>query len=376
MKERLKILMIEDVLEDVEMVSRVLAQDQLKFEIKQVDQRDEYLTELVKFKPDVILSDHSLPQFNSIEALEICQRIGIHVPFILVTGTVSEEFAVTCLKNGADNYVLKGNLSRLPSAITNALQHREADRNRRQAEKELHKQNQMLVKVNQELDRFVYSASHNLRSPLMSVLGLLNIARKEVINNETSRLLEYFNMMDESIEKLDTTLKEIVDYSKNSRVDVSIEKVNLRGIILECLDKLKYIDGANRLKTEIILNDHEVIFCDPYRLKVIFINLISNAIKYRDTNKSENRLIITINCSPHKISVSLKDNGIGIHSGYVNKVFDMFYRASDKSSGAGLGLYIVKETIDRLKGKVSIDTAIGEGSTIEFELPFGYQLVK
>ncbi len=368
--------MIEDVAEDVEMVSRVLTQGNLSFDIRQVDQRDEYIAELVKFKPDVILSDHSLPQFNSVEALEICHRIGISAPFILVTGTVSEEFAVTCLKNGADNYVLKGNLSRLPSAIVNALEHREADRNRKQAEKELHKQNQVLVKINQELDRFVYSASHNLRAPLMSVLGLLNIARKEVANKDTSRLLEYFHMMDESIEKLDNTLKEIVDYSKNSRIEVKIEKVNLKEIVMDCLDKLKYLEGANRLKTELVMNNHETIYCDPYRLNIIFINLISNAIKYRDVNKPENTLLITSNSQPHKTTISLKDNGIGIFSGYVSKVFDMFYRASDKSTGAGLGLYIVKETIDRLNGKVSIDTAIGEGSTVEFEIPFGYQLTR
>jgi CheY-like chemotaxis protein len=120
MKEHLKILIIEDVEEDVELVRRELIKEKFSFTLYRVDEKEEYLNGLVDIKPNVILSDHSLPQFNSVEALEISQRIGLNVPFILVTGTVSEEFAVTCLKNGADNYVLKGNLSRLPSAIINA----------------------------------------------------------------------------------------------------------------------------------------------------------------------------------------------------------------------------------------------------------------
>ncbi|MEQ8425514.1 MAG: ATP-binding protein [Cyclobacteriaceae bacterium] len=374
MKDPLKILMLEDLEDDVELVKQVLTKEKISFVIQRVDERDDYLRELVAMKPDVILSDHTLPQFNSVEALKICQRIGMNVPFILVTGTVSEEFAVTCLKNGADNYVLKANLSRLPSAITAALQQREAEKNRKQAERALHKQNQMLVKVNQELDRFVYSTSHNLRSPLMSVLGLLNISKKEVQNNDFSRLPEYFDMMNTSIEKLDNTLKEIVDYSKNARIEVKVIKVNIREILVECLDKLKFLEGADKVKTEIIIDGSEVIYSDPYRLSVILINLISNSIKYRDVNKDECTLRITVRTYPLRTVLILKDNGIGIFEDYVSKVFEMFYRASDKSSGAGLGLYIVKETVDRLAGKVSIDTSVGVGSTVEVEIPFGSNL--
>lgn len=376
MKEHLKILIIEDVEEDVELVRRELIKEKFSFTLYRVDEKEEYLNGLVDIKPNVILSDHSLPQFNSVEALEISQRIGLNVPFILVTGTVSEEFAVTCLKNGADNYVLKGNLSRLPSAIINALQQKAAEKNRKLAERTLHKQNKMLVKVNQELDRFVYSTSHNLRSPLMSVLGLINISRKEVQNKDYSRLLEYFDMMSTSIEKLDHTLKEIVDYSKNARQDVKIEKIDLQETLQICLDKLNYLEGAHEIKKEIIIDGGNIIFCDPDRLNVIFINIISNAIKYRDINKKNKTISITVHTYPFKTSISIQDNGVGIFPNYVDKVFDMFYRASDKSNGAGLGLYIVKETVDKLGGKISIDSEIETGTTVEIDIPFGGRSTK
>ncbi|HCM76243.1 MAG TPA: hybrid sensor histidine kinase/response regulator [Cytophagales bacterium] len=375
-RENLKILIIEDMEDDVELVKRVLTKEGIPFTIYCVDQRDEYLKGLMEFKPNVILSDHSLPQFNSVEALEICHRIGVDVPFILVTGTVSEEFAVNCLKNGADNYVLKGNLSRLPSAILNALKQREIEKNRKKAERELHKQNQILVKVNNELDRFVYSVSHNLRSPLMSVQGLLNIARKEVEQNSVARLNEYFDMMDASIDKLDNTLKEILDYSKNARVDIEIGSINVKEMLVACIDKLKYITGADQLKTNIIIDGSESIYCDFFRLNVIFINLISNAINYRDINKETNTLLITVRTFPYKTSLTFQDNGIGIFSDLKDKVFEMFYRASDRSNGSGLGLYIVKETIDKLEGKVSIDSQIGIGTTVEIDIPFGVNSVR
>lgn len=376
MKEHLKILILEDVEEDVELVRRELMKEKLSFTLYRVDKKDEYLSSLVEIKPNVILSDHSLPQFNSVEALEISQRIGSNIPFILVTGTVSEEFAVTCLKNGADNYVLKGNLSRLPSAITNALQQKATEKNRKLAERTLQQQNKMLVKVNQELDRFVYSTSHNLRAPLMSVLGLLNISRKEVENKDYGRLLEYFGMMSASIEKLDNTLKEIVDYSKNARVEVKIEKIELYECLQECIEKLSFLEGAKEIKKEIIIDGGNIIYCDSDRLNVILINIISNAIKYRDINKEEKKLSITVHSYPYKTSISIQDNGVGIFSNYVDKVFDMFYRASDKSNGAGLGLYIVKETVEKLGGKISIDSEIETGTTVEIDIPFGSRSTK
>src|SRR5690606_2336469 len=134
---------------------------------------------LQQFRPDVILSDHALPQFNSLEALKILRKQASDTPFILVTGTVSEEFAVSCLKQGADDYVLKSNLVRLHAAIQNAIRQRRQDAKRKKAEQTLRKQNDELIKINKELDSFVYSVSHNLRAPLMSVLGLVNLAQLE-----------------------------------------------------------------------------------------------------------------------------------------------------------------------------------------------------
>src|SRR5690606_28654573 len=144
-----------------------------------VDTKEEYLEALRNFEPDIILSDHSLPQFNSTEALKLCKEMNLTTPFILVTGAVSDEFAVNCIKQGAADYVLKSSMSRLRSAIDTALKHKKVEDEKSAAIAALAIQNEELTKINTELDSFVYSVSHNLRAPLMSVLGLLNLAKDE-----------------------------------------------------------------------------------------------------------------------------------------------------------------------------------------------------
>src|SRR5207245_1659243 len=143
-----------------------------------------------------------LPQFNSIEALKIAQELKPGVPFIIVTGSVSEEFAVGCIKRGANDYILKSNLSRLPLAIRYALNEQEGKKIRKQQEDILRRQNNELTKFNKELDSFVYNISHNLRSPLATVIGLVNVAKlDENKSNQTTD--QYFEMIRKSTLKLD-----------------------------------------------------------------------------------------------------------------------------------------------------------------------------
>lgn len=224
MKKNLRILVLEDMEDDLELIEYVLQDAHLDFTATRVDTREDFLKALKKGNIDVILSDHSLPTFNSQEALEIFRETNLKIPFILVTGAVSEEFAVNSLKQGADDYVLKSNLTRLPTAILNAVKQREAEVAKILANDAMRKQYEELMKINKELDSFVYSVSHNLRAPLRSVLGLINLARMEDEKKGNS-FNDYFAMMEQSIHKLDDTLKEILDYSRNARQDLTIEQL-------------------------------------------------------------------------------------------------------------------------------------------------------
>ncbi len=371
MERALKILMLEDVPEDIGLIEHVLRKEGIQFNSHPVDTKEEYIKALEEFLPDVILSDHALPQFNSVEALSICRKNALNIPFILVTGTVSEEFAVSCLKQGADDYVLKSNLVRLPSAIVNALRQRNIELKRKTAELTLRKQNEELVKINQELDSFVYSVSHNLRAPLMSVLGLLRLAHLEVerAEQDTAVLLSYFSMMEHSINKLDDTLKEILDYSRNARSEIKIDKVDLGKLLEDGFERLRYHEGSDQIQKIVEVSEEARFYSDPNRISVVLNNLISNAIKYRDVRKENQFVRVEAKVTDCYATIRFSDNGIGISSDLVNRIFDMFFRATEKSEGAGLGLYIVKETIEKLGGRITTESAHGIGTTFDIEIP-------
>ncbi|AYB29079.1 hybrid sensor histidine kinase/response regulator [Chryseolinea soli] len=369
MNTTLRILILEDVQDDVVLIEYALRKDGIQFEAQQVDSQELFVRALHEFNPDVILSDHSLPQFNSMEALKLCRAQGLDIPFILVTGTMSEEFAVSCLKEGADDYVLKLNLTRLSSAIINAIKQKKIDAERKEAEKALQRQNKELVKINEELDKFVYSVSHNLRAPLTSVLGLVNIGRLEDGKREDS-FLPLFDMMEKSIRKLDATLKEILNYSRNARGDINIEKVDLAPIIQTCLESSEFIEGYDQVKKEVFIRNEETPFySDSHRLSVIFDDLVSNAIRYRDIRKKQSTLTIEAEITANAAHILFKDNGIGIPEELVPRIFEMFFRATEKSEGAGLGLYIVKEMTKKLGGTIQVITVFGEGTTFRLEIP-------
>lgn len=368
LEKPLRILMLEDLQDDVGLIERTLRKEGMNFIAKRVDSQNEFTESLQGFQPDVILSDHALPQFNSLEALKICRKQGANIPFILVTGTVSEEFAVSCLKQGADDYVLKSNMVRLPSAIFNALKQRHHEAKRKKAERTLRKQNEELVKINKELDSFVYSVSHNLRAPLMSVLGLINLVQLENKNGD-NKLNSYFEMMLHSINKLDETLKEILDYSRNARSAITISDVDIVRMIEDSFERLRYMEGSGCMTKSITAGETRRFGTDSYRLSVIINNLLSNAIKYRDIKKPANSLNVDVRVTEEGLILTFTDNGIGIAKEYLPKIFDMFFRATERSEGAGLGLYIVRETVEKLHGVISVESELGEGTSFRVNIP-------
>ena len=137
MSSKLKILILEDNQSDADLVQRFLTRAGVSFEAIHATDKKQFVDALINHSFDTILSDHSLPQFNSTEALEELSKLQINIPFILVTGTVSEEFAVEMMKHGADDYILKNNLTRLPSAIDKAMEKHSVQNEKKKTEEDL-----------------------------------------------------------------------------------------------------------------------------------------------------------------------------------------------------------------------------------------------
>lgn len=218
---------------------------------------------------------------------------------------------------------------------------------------------------NIELDNFVYKVSHDLRAPLSSVLGLVNLASLE--GNDDS-LADYIKLIGEKVKQLDHFISDVLSHSKNLKLEIKIEPINLRKLVDQTFADLSYLKGANEINRTVEIEGTP--FCsDPWRLGEIFRNLISNAIKYRDFGKSDSHIHIKIKSGQERATIIFEDNGIGISKPSLNKIFEMFYRASEQSDGSGLGLYIVKNAVDKLGGILKVSSEIGRGTTFELKLP-------
>jgi PAS domain S-box-containing protein len=212
-----------------------------------------------------------------------------------------------------------------------------------------------------ELDRFVYSASHDLSAPLKSILGLLNITRMEA--NEPAVLI-YIDKMEQSINKLEDFIGEIIQYSRNSRLDTKIEPIELESLTKEILEDLKFSDGYEDIDFIYDFDELPHLDTDRFRLKVVLNNLLSNSIKFHRKMRDEKPFIkIKAWVDGNTKYIDIIDNGQGITEENLNKIFDMFYRGSHSSSGSGLGLYIAKEAAHNIDGDIKVKSEYGKGST-------------
>ena len=233
-------------------------------------------------------------------------------------------------------------------------------------EQKIQSKNDELIKANSELDRFVYSASHDLRAPLSSLLGLINISRLAVKPEELKRNLD---MMEGRVVHLDGFIKEIINYSRSSRLHLQNSFVNLLVLTTEVIDSLRFSDRATHIKIDILVAPDLTINVDANRLKVVLTNLISNSIRYADFTKLSPFIRIEAFQIENEIKILVTDNGQGISKEHHDRIFDMFYRASENSKGSGLGLYIVMETLTKLGGTIEATSEHGSGSTFAIILP-------
>jgi PAS domain S-box-containing protein len=238
--------------------------------------------------------------------------------------------------------------------------------NQQHTEDLLKRQNEELIKINAELDRFVYSASHDLRAPLMSVKGLINMIKVDPEKRNTDH---YVKLIERSIDKLDHFILDIIHYSRNSRMDVMPKEISFQALLEESIDSLKFIEGAEHVRSIKNFRLHAPFYSDYSRLLMIFNNIIANAVRYRDHWKQDSFLEIDILATEEKAVIRFSDNGIGIADEYLDKVFKMFFRASADSKGSGLGLYIVKSAVDKLNGKIEVQSKIGDGTVFTVEIP-------
>ncbi len=228
-------------------------------------------------------------------------------------------------------------------------------------------QNQELIKINQELDNFVYRVSHDLRAPLTSSLGLLNLIGSLEPPQEINK---YLGLQHDSLKKMDGFIRDILDYSRNSRTELSQDEVSFEKLISGLLAQHEFTAGGKAVTVTQHIEQSAPFISDAMRLQIVLSNLISNAFRYYNPYIENPWLSIEVKVTEVEAVIQLSDNGIGIQAEHLPHIFKMFYRATDhKVVGSGLGLYIVKESVEKMGGSITVESKMNKGSVFTVLLP-------
>jgi signal transduction histidine kinase len=309
----------------------------------------------------VVISDQKMPNLSGVEFFELIIPDFPDPVRMLLTGYADIEAVIDAINKGqVYRYIAKPwNEQELKMTIQNAFELYDSRR-------EIREKNEELQKAYNELEKFVYSASHDLRAPLVSILGVLKVARAESIDG-TAR--EYFSMIERTVGKLDIFVQNIINYYQNIKQGELISQIDFDLLVDEVVEHYRYFEGADSIEIHKQVNQPREVHLDELRLKMILNNLVSNAIKYRDTEKESQWVKVEVDVTDTHVNMMIEDNGTGIAREEQKKVFEMFYRSSVNHLGTGLGLYIVKEAIERMNGTIQVQSESGVGSRFEVAIP-------
>lgn len=223
-----------------------------------------------------------------------------------------------------------------------------------------------LQKAYDELNRFAYSVSHDIRGPIAGILGAIDIARDVSDINEIKEMLY---LMEKSLQKLDTYVLNMNDYYSLQRGELNLQEIDFNQLFQELETVFTGVANVNEVTFRIKVDQQEVFRSDKALLKLIFTNLLSNAFKYQDDNKTEKRVDVKAEISRGSATVSIGDSGIGILGSHIGEIFNLFYRATSQSVGSGFGLYNVKTALLKLNGHIEVNSVMNQGTTFKVILP-------
>jgi signal transduction histidine kinase len=225
---------------------------------------------------------------------------------------------------------------------------------------EVDRQKEQIEEKNKQLDAFVYKASHDIKGPLKSVIGLTKVGIQTITDPES---VEIFGHILKSTTKLDNLVLDLLTLSKSKQSSLVKTNINLLNMVDEVLLSFSHSEAFAKMNFEKNIAGDLTFFSDERLLYSIVQNFIENGIKYRDDSKSENFLKITMSENHNnELTMVFEDNGIGIDDIHKDKIFNMFYKVNEKSNGTGLGLHIVKMNIEKLGGAVDLESTAGKGS--------------
>jgi two-component system NtrC family sensor kinase len=412
MSNPLSVLIVEDEPADYDLVLRGLERSGIEALCHRVDTEEEYRSRLQAL-PDIILSDYALPSFSALDALQMLEESGLDIPFIILTGTVSEETVVESMKRGAADYLLKDRMTRLGPAVRRAIHERELRGEKKRAETDATRDRGLkevaearaavaveLEASNHELQessrRLKETQAQLIQHEKMASLGQLVAGIAHEINNPLAFVLNNLFIVESG---LDSLTPEIESHLPESSV-MKLRKARTRlGEMRDGLDRVKElvldlrtfsrldegefktVDVVETIDAVLLILKHKMngriavekhyapvrtLYCYAGRLHQVLMNLISNAI---DAIVEKGKIVITTSRSSEFFVISVRDNGGGIPEDIRSRIFDPFFTTKAVGQGTGLGLAISYGIVQDHNGSIEVQSEVGVGTEFIVKIP-------
>jgi signal transduction histidine kinase len=388
-RKPLRVLHLEDSEDDSALVMGQLRRGGFDPICTRVDTRDAFKEALVAHEWDVIISDYSLPRYNGLIALADKQQAGKDIPFILVSGTIGETGAVNAIKAGAQDYVLKDALERLPLAVERELR----EGLNRSAQRKISEQLAISERM-ASAGMLAAGVAHEINNPLAVVMANLeyvtdqlgpvvrDVRALEVRCRERERDQDLASGLERRLHEIDGPLQDAREAVERIRLIVRDVKlfsrphddgrdiVDVRGVI-ESSIRMAWNEIRHRAQLVKEYGDVSMVASNEARLGQVFLNLLVNAAQaIPEGQASDNEIRVTTKMLDRDhVAIEVRDTGTGIPRDNLACIFDPFFTTKPVGVGTGLGLALCHRMITDLGGEIAVESEVGKGALFRVTLP-------
>lgn len=358
MKGKIQVLYIDDEENNLSSFKASLRKD---FKVYTVNDPVEGLKLAEEVEFQVAIADQRMPGMTGVEFFEKMVKFKPDPIRILLTGYSDISSVIDAINKGeVYRFIDKPwNIEQIKNAIYNAA-------DLYYTRKELREKNDKLKKTVSEMNIFIHSLSHDLRGPLMSISGVSKLAKTE-INDPAAA--EYFDMIDSATVKLDDFIYKMLDFYRSTKIDNIVVPIDFNSVVEQQFLAYKEKWDFKNIEFSVDVKQQEDFYSDDGKIRVILNNLITNAYKFQNDETEKNMIALEISVCDGSATIKVSDNGIGIEEKHQKDVFNLFHRATQKNVGSGLGLYMVKESVEQIKGEIVLLSTVGKGTVVEITLP-------
>ncbi|MCW2066598.1 UNVERIFIED_ORG: signal transduction histidine kinase [Stenotrophomonas maltophilia] len=355
----LRILLVEDSPEDAELMSEQMLDAGLEATFERVESADDLRHALARFQPDIVLSDLSMPGFSGDDALRIVRDALPEVPFIFVSGTMGEENAVAALQKGANDYIIKHQPARLPSAVARAVREARSAIERSRVETEL-----MRAQRLESLSLLAAGLSHDLRNILQPLLIMPDLLKARTQDPQLHHLADVIAECGRRGHEMAESMLSFVRGSRKASERIHIDD------LFQAVALLLRSNVPDGVRLDLVVEDEGLVVDANYtELQQVLLNLALNAIQAMPNGGN---LSLTASHGGQRdgedwLRIAVVDEGTGMDADTMSHLFNPFF--TTKADGTGLGLISCKRIVEGAGGSIHVNSELGQGTCFELRLP-------